>query len=736
MFLNDFNHSRGSALGTGLLVVSLLMVGSSAHAAWTPPLGIPAPSFGITNVARAVPNPWTVATAGFYYVEATKAGATDTSNPYGTPAKPRLTIPTDLPAGSVVELHGTYDQAHNTPNEIQGRGTSANPVFVRGVSATSRPLVRNTWQVSGTYMILENLEFGPLNTTQTGSIAVMGQEWDTAPTHHLAIRHSEVHGNANGGGVGIESWFRESNNIVLYHNFIHDNGDVNATFDQDVHCIHVGDHVNNIWILENEMARCSGDGIQINASTDLDATTHHIYVGRNVSHHHKQSGFWAKQATDVVFSQNEAYGMRPSDSGMGQCFGNQYGTDYIWFIFNHAHDCEYGIGAMSDDGGLSHNFIIGNVIHNIHRTTSGSGPGDAWGPSAIMMVGGLERHVINNTIYDVDSGVNSPAPNGSLEIAGNIIANVTQPAAGHVMLGFNSLASTAAVHHNVLFGDPRMSWGSERLYLTAAQMTSMLSLSSDPRFVNAPAVDFHLQASSPAVGAAGAVNSVYATFQQRYGLSIATDIEGSPRPATAYAIGAYEKVCATTPVIPGTPVGFTASATSTAISVQWTGLAAVGCTAAPSYILEIGTATGLSNLANAAVGTVTTISIPVTGVPAGSYYLRVRATNVAGTSGASNEVPVVFGAVVPGVPGTLSFTMAATTMKLTWAVPATGSVTGYVVEIGSAVGLKNLGTVNVSAAGTTLSGNKPVRGTYYFRVKAKNTVGVGSPTNDVKVVVP
>jgi hypothetical protein len=251
-------------------------------------------------------------------------------------------------------------------------------------------------------------------------------------------------------------------------------------------------------------------------------------VGRNVSHHNKQSGFWVKQATDVILSQNEAYGIRPSNSGMGQCFGNQYGTDWIWFIFNYAHDCEYGIAAMSDDARVSHNFFIGNLIRNIHRTTSGTGPSDAWGPSAIMMVGGHERHVINNTIYDVDSGVNSPAPNGSLEIAGNIIANITQSAGGHIMLALESLANNTLTHHNLFFGNPRMSWGSKRIFPTAAQLAANFSLSSDPQFINPAAGDLHIAVTSPAKNAAD-FNTVYTTFRLRYGVSIAFDKDGSTR---------------------------------------------------------------------------------------------------------------------------------------------------------------------------------------------------------------
>src|SRR6185503_14129460 len=144
-----------------VVAVLAAITSKPVDAAWAPPIGIPAPSFGINEVARATPSPWTVSTPGFYYIEPTKAGSTDTSNPYGTPAKPRRTIPWTLPAGAVVELHGTYDQSHGSPATIVAQGTAANPVFIRGISAVGRPMIREFWEVKGTYLIMENLEFGP-----------------------------------------------------------------------------------------------------------------------------------------------------------------------------------------------------------------------------------------------------------------------------------------------------------------------------------------------------------------------------------------------------------------------------------------------------------------------------------------------------------------------------------------------------------------------------------------------
>src|ERR1051326_6385773 len=63
---------------------------------WKPPLGIPAPSFGINEQAGP----------SNYYVDNTSPVATDTSNPNGTASRPRASVPTTLPAGAVVEVHG------------------------------------------------------------------------------------------------------------------------------------------------------------------------------------------------------------------------------------------------------------------------------------------------------------------------------------------------------------------------------------------------------------------------------------------------------------------------------------------------------------------------------------------------------------------------------------------------------------------------------------------------------
>jgi hypothetical protein len=521
---------------------SLLGGAQSVLAQWGPPIGIPAPPFGISQTAPAAPTPWTVATPGFYYVDQTQNAATDTANPYGTPAKPRRSIPSPVPAGAVVEIHGTYDNGHTSPNGVMSLGTAARPAFIRGVSAAAKPLIRRGWEVSGSYLVMENLSFRPLSATETGYVVIL------APADHISLRHSEVTGIPSGGGLGVVSWDATSvaQYVVLWDNNIHDNGDMSATYDQDVHGIAVSDHVAYLWVVDNKLSGNSGDGIQINAGPTYQATTHHVYVGRNEAFGNRQSGFWTKQAVDVIFSQNLCHDHWPNAASgtPGSCLGSQYAAENVWFIANHIHHTEIGIFIASDDTGQgfgTHIYAIGNVIHNIHTSAPTSyNPYTGWAGGAMLMAGGLNRIVVGNTIWDVDAGINLPPGAGQVEIGDNIIGNVTVSGSNHVFVEGSTMASVSSFHHNLLFGTPRMRWGGNQMFPSAAQLAAAASLSADPRLVNPAGEDFHLQASSPAIDR-GETNPVYATFQQRYGISIQVDVDYTPRPIqAAIDIGADE----------------------------------------------------------------------------------------------------------------------------------------------------------------------------------------------------
>jgi len=188
------------------------------------------------------------------------------------------------------------------------------------------------------------------------------------------------------------------------------------------------------------------------------------------------------------------------------------------------------------------------------------------------------------------------------------------------------------------------------------------------------------------------------------------------------------------PSAPEPPQNLSGSNTSTAISLQWLAPPS-GCSAPPSnYILEIGSTTGATDLANSPVGAVTALTIPATDVPAGAYYVRVRAQNALGTSAPSNEIVILYAA--PGRPTDLTVSKALLTVTIDWAAPTTGgSPTGYLLEIGSAPGLSDRGSFPLPVFPTALTGPLPAIGTYFMRIRAQNAYGTSPPTNAVRLVV-
>ena len=498
--------------------------------AWEAPLGIPVPGFGITQTAPATPASWTAETTGFYYVDS-KSGCSD-SRSMGTPSAPRCSIPSNLPAGAVVEVHGTLGG-----NDFSWTGTADKPIFIRGQNASNRPTITGTWSTSSaSYVILENLKFAPSGSSPPALFLSEG-------THHVAVRDSEWSGTTSnaGGGIGIGQWSYSgsatANNIVLKGVNIHDLGDINAGGDRDAHCITVNGSVNNLWVVDSTTSRCEGDAIQIEGQHDRGISKiHHIYYARNVASNHKQSGGWIKHATDVVFSQNEVYGIARSSSSEGQCMGAQYEPQNVWFIFNKLHDCAMGIFIGSDDGSGDGQdaYIIGNLIYNVHS----SDPTNVYNAGAISARSFANIYAFNNTIWDCDGGVNSPPAGINWRIFNNLIAGRTVSSGSEINL---ENAGSSTIDNNLFFrsGGIKIVWSGSS-YSTASfggKCTSCLS--SDPLLVAPASLSFGLTANSPAINK-GVSSTVYATYQSKFGVSINYDYVGATRPNGAYDLGAFE----------------------------------------------------------------------------------------------------------------------------------------------------------------------------------------------------
>lgn len=498
--------------------------------------------------APASPSPWNDAVPGFYYVEVSHPSATDDNNEYGTPNLPRKTVPGSLPAGStVIVAGGPYSGGSLS---IQAAGSSGSPVFVVGKDPTQPPKVESPVELSGSYLIVEHFNFdGP-----DSGVSV------STPSDHISVRHSEVQNGVGGPSSGLYTgrWNPEDDpataeHIVFFDNRIHDNGDWKTTIDEDHHAIAIGHHANHVWVVGNVMYHNSGDGLQINAKkAGLMDTLHHVYVGKNLAYENKQTGLWSKQSTDVVFSQNVIHGHRPSGSSGGAGIGFQYGPERLWIVLNEIYDCENGISSSTYEGDVDgvpgpgkDVYVVGNLIHDIHKA-DGSGPStDPWQTGAgIRFTDQLAaKHVERNTIYDADVAVTYARGTGPIHLDDNIMVNILGT---HVRIETSEAAAVSSID-NTLFDAPALlRWGGSST-LDVAGFSSQFPglcagcLEGDAGFVDATAGDFHLQAQSPAVDS-GQPSALDAIFKGLHGTDLAVDRDGTPRPqGGGFDFGAYER---------------------------------------------------------------------------------------------------------------------------------------------------------------------------------------------------
>lgn len=194
------------------------------------------------------------------------------------------------------------------------------------------------------------------------------------------------------------------------------------------------------------------------------------------------------------------------------------------------------------------------------------------------------------------------------------------------------------------------------------------------------------------------------------------------RSATATPIGA-----------PTAPTSLVAAVSGLTVILTWA--APAGVDPPTSYVLEAGSASGLSDLANSDTGS-SARTLTATDVPPGTYFVRVRARNANGTSAPSNEIVATVGSgclSAPGAPTGLTTSVNGTTVVLTWTAPA-GSLSSYVLEVGSTSGTSNLLISDTGSLATSLTATGPA-GTYYVRIRARNACGRGPASNEAIVIV-
>lgn len=158
------------------------------------------------------------------------------------------------------------------------------------------------------------------------------------------------------------------------------------------------------------------------------------------------------------------------------------------------------------------------------------------------------------------------------------------------------------------------------------------------------------------------------------------------------------------------------------------------------YVIEAGSSSGASNIARFEMGPLTGLS--VSNVPAGTYFVRVRGKDLAGTGPASNEVTVVVTGPAPPPgpcqPRNLSAVAIGSAVALGWVEPpGAGSQCGsnrYLIQIGSTPGASNVAQVSTIGLIPSYGATGLAPGTYYIRVRSQGTT-LSAASNEVVVTV-
>jgi hypothetical protein len=206
------------------------------------------------------------------------------------------------------------------------------------------------------------------------------------------------------------------------------------------------------------------------------------------------------------------------------------------------------------------------------------------------------------------------------------------------------------------------------------------------------------------------------------------DGQSAPSNEVMVAVPGGPGVCAAAPAAPAT---LTHTVNGSLVTLNWSA-PATGCTPT-RYVLQAGTAPGMSDVVVANTGLHTSLSASA---PPGTYFVRVVAVNPFGTSVPSNEEQVTIAGcgVPPDPPQNLVGFLTGSTVHLGWNPPASGcEPTSYVVQAGRAPGQSDVVAANVGLQ-TSLSAGAP-SGTYFIRVVALNPVGSSVPSNEISLTV-
>lgn len=466
-------------------------------------------------------------------------------------------------AGDVIEIApGNYPAGMGSGYmQLEARGTRERPVILRG--AGKPRLGQKLYLRNSSYVYITGLDATKIDIGENCDHWIIADcrigegpklEW---------INNAPVFAQRKGGGLAIAAPDSKptTHGLVIRCQIV-DNGDFALGEAAETHGVTINGAISNVTVLDCELARNSGDGMQINggamdySGTDPQCKLNNIRIGKVDAHDNRQVGIALKQCADVVLSGVKSHGHRPygpSPSAWGAGFGAQYGPARVWMINCEAYDNVSGVSGGSSNGPGGAWYFINFNAHDNSRTwpadlsnaaatgwvAAGPGkvthprlqaPSDSWGPAGMAIAGSPDVTAIGATLRNNDAGLNFPGGQ-RVQILGSIIDGLQQPE-GNAAFIYDTqyLRDFAFVGNAVSPGSDRFQRGGQR-----AGMAAWLAA-----FGSAARTGGNVLAAGGTWTPTPADRAVFDEFKRRYGLEIDVDLSGAARPATR-KIGASEK---------------------------------------------------------------------------------------------------------------------------------------------------------------------------------------------------
>lgn len=562
------------------------------------PIGIPDPTLSwggvqdpIDDVAPDRPVSWASEIPGYYYINDDEAGCSNTRT-YGYPGYARCAIPSTIPAGTYLEIDGSYNTNNSGGNlYIVANGTNAawsagvsGPVWIVGEAGQTPPIISIPFLIrSSEYLYVDNIHFSLSGITGSNVLIGSGSTAGAGQNDHIALRNCEMNGDGLGGtsthAVSLIGYAQtdKPEKILVYNCNMHDHSytdwyQYNGFIDQDAHVIIINRYVDDIWILSNEIHDSGGTGVI--AGQDYytgDLRIDNFYVGKNHIYDTLQAGASTKGCNLTVFSQNNIHNQHSrynSDWTLASPSKNiGYGDNTngpLYYLYNVMHDAKYGVHGGGTADGAPAFYIVGNAIYNIYDWEGLGVPetqdGSAWDPAALYMQGASSAEIINNSLYNIDSGIHMPDAGATkIDIVGNIVSTLRYPLSMFINFqGDGTLLTDSYIDDNIFYssGNTYMARSGGTYYSTLAALQTASSdcancSVADPVFINPSGGNLRLMGTSPAIGM-GEEWTGYDAYQTTYSLNIQYDNDSSARPIGTWDIGAYEYNEAAAPQSMGT----------------------------------------------------------------------------------------------------------------------------------------------------------------------------------------